>query len=380
MHDSATSSQNRTNLQTTFASGPEIILAEIQARGPIPFARFMELALYCPDCGFYDREPDTVGRQGHFYTNVSVGRLFGELLAFQFADWLTALEPHSPILSLVEAGAHDAKLAGDVLNWFKRQRPQLLDRIEYIIVEPSARRRDWQRRTLAEFSGRVKWVDALDATNRFPVTGIIFSNELLDAMPVHRFGWDAVKRRWFEWGVAADGDRFVWSRLPHPVDELQISSRFPRELWPALSDGFIVETCPVATEWWRKAAGCLARGKLLTLDYGLTADEWISPERGNGTLRAYHRHHATGDILAAPGEQDITAHVHFTEIQTAGESAGLRTGIFETQSKFLTEIASRAWTLGSGFGDWQPEHTRQFRTLTHPEHLGRSFRVLVQSR
>ena len=124
----------------------------------------------------------------------------------------------------------------------------------------------------------------------------------------------------------------------------------------------------------------LEYGRLVTIDYGLTADEFLVPERMQGTARAYSHHQASRDVLADPGEQDITAHVNFTAIQTAGQLAGLRTDAFMTQAQFLTGIAGRVWKSGASFGAWTPERTRQFQTLTHPEHLGQSFRVLVQSR
>jgi SAM-dependent MidA family methyltransferase len=154
----------------------------------------------------------------------------------------------------------------------------------------------------------------------------------------------------------------------------------PAELLDVLPDGFTVEVSPAAQAWWRDAASALRWGKLLTLDYGLAAEEFFTPGRTDGTLRAYHRHKLVADVLAQPGEQDITAHVNFSAIQAAGEAAGLRTDVFQTQSAFLTGIVKRAWEDASGFGTWLPAHTRQFQTLTHPEHLGRSFRALVQAR
>jgi SAM-dependent MidA family methyltransferase len=117
----------------------------------------------------------------------------------------------------------------------------------------------------------------------------------------------------------------------------------------------------------------------MTIDYGLTAEELILPERSRGTLRAYFRHHASDDVLANVGEQDLTAHVNFPAIQSAGESAGLRPEIFQTQSQFLTQVLEKTLKDDS-FGKWTPARTRQFQTLTHPEHLGRAFRVLVQAR
>jgi SAM-dependent MidA family methyltransferase len=137
----------------------------------------------------------------------------------------------------------------------------------------------------------------------------------------------------------------------------------------------------------------LGQGKLLTIDYGFTADELFSPGRMHGTLRAYFRHHASDDLLANVGEQDLTAHVNFSAIQTAGESAGLKTEIFSTQSQFLMRILEKTLrekssgepvspkSDGGGSEDgWTSAQARQFQTLTHPEHLGRAFRVLVQSR
>jgi SAM-dependent MidA family methyltransferase len=204
---------------------------------------------------------------------------------------------------------------------------------------------------------------------------ILFSNELLDAMPVRRLGWDAKEKRWFEWGVALAGEKFIWSRLEH--SEFRIPNS---ELEAILPDGFIIETSPAAESWWREAAGILKQGKLLAVDYGFAAEEQFSPGRLNGTLRAYHRHHVTDDVLANPGEQDLTAHVNFSAIQKVGEEAGLNTESLCSQSQFLTRIVERIFKQPAAFGEWGAKQTRQFQTLTHPEHLGRAFRILLQSR
>ena len=353
----------------------EIIRREIAASGAIPFARFMELALYCPQIGYYERKPDAVGRRGDFYTSVSVGTLFGEMLAFQFAEWLEKLAIGDCRLVVAEAGAHDGKLAADILRWLRVQRPQLYERLEYHILEPSPQRRQWQRETLVKFAPHVHWPDSQLSTLNHQLSGIIFSNELLDAFPVHRLGWDALAGNWFEWGVAVAGDQFVWVKLS--TSNLQPSTS---GLESVLPDGYTIEVCPAAESWWREAAGALHCGKLVAIDYGLTADELFRPERSGGTLRAYHRHHASTDLLANPGEQDITAHVNFSAIQEAGEAAGLQTEGLISQPKFLTDIAAHIWKTPAAFGGWTPAQTRQFQTLTHPQHLGRAFRVLVQSR
>src|SRR5580658_7725524 len=130
---------------------PEIIRAEAAKSGVMPFARFMELALYCPIHGYYEAQRDSVGRRGDFYTSVSTGELFGELLAFQFAGWLEGLRMADGGWRIVEGGAHDGKLAKDILNWLRLNRPKLFGQIEYYIIEPSERRREWQRETLKVF-------------------------------------------------------------------------------------------------------------------------------------------------------------------------------------------------------------------------------------
>jgi SAM-dependent MidA family methyltransferase len=358
------------------------IREEIFKNGEISFARFMELALYCPETGYYEAKKDIVGRHGDFITSVSTGSLFGELLAFQFADWLKELPvvgetsaSHGPLM-IIEAGAHDGRLAKDILSWLQTNRRTVFDQIEYFIVEPSQARRRWQEETLASFSAKIRWAAHLsEFENRQPVSGIMFSNELLDAFPVHRYGWDGAKREWFEWGVALDGEAFNWKKIQPPTPNFQ--SCCPPELEKVLPDNYTIEISPAAEKWWREAAGIFKQGKLLAIDYGFTTEEMFSPSRTRGTLRAYHQHRVTDDLLSNPGDQDLTAHVNFTAIKEAGESAGLQTELFCTQPQFLTRILQKAVSEKS-FTQLDAKRVRQFQTLTHPEHLGRAFRVLVQ--
>ncbi len=358
----------------------------------------MELALYCPDCGYYEREKDIIGKGGDYFTSVSAGRLFGELLAFQFAAWRDEAEQDWQI---VEAGAHDGRLAADILAWLRHNRPGIFDTLEYWIIEPSANRREWQAQTLAEFGARVRWASTLtrpkggdptgDSLHPSGVDGVIFSNELLDALPVHRLAWDAEKREWFEWGVTLSFGKLAWQALPQdrPADCGLASTgewvwarlgELPKELLEVLPNGFVLEVSPVAEQWYLAAAKILRNGKLVTIDYGLTTEEILVPERTHGTLRAYYKHAPSSDVLARPGMQDITAHVNFSALQVAGESSGLRTEAFSWQEQFLTGIATLQWNKNASGDDWTAERTRQFQTLTHPEQMGRKFRVLVQSR
>src|SRR5580704_3645187 len=358
----------------------EIIGQELAQKGAISFERFMELALYCPDFGYYERPGKPVGRGGDFYTSVSVGGLFGELLAWQFAQWLQA--PAGSSCHVLEAGAHDGRLSADILKWLREQRPDIFHAVEYWLLEPSANRREAQKKTLQEFAAKVRWFENWDALPPDGVRGIIFSNELLDAMPIRRVGWDAVRQKWFEWGVTLEGDKFASTRLPAD-EELDLEIRtwsLPTELLRVLPDGFTTEFGAAARKWWGRAAQSLKEGKLLTSDYGLEREDFFKPERRDGTLRAYYRHHLETDLLARPGEQDITAQVNFTSIAGAGEAAGLKTESFIPQAGILMKIVEEACRKDPAHAEWISKQAGAFQTLTHPEHLGRAFRVLLQSR
>lgn len=344
----------------------------------------MELALYCPEYGFYEKEGDKVGRKGHFYTSVSVGRLFGELLAFRLADWLQDIrtvvdeqKSNNP-LRLIEAGANTGDLARDILDWFQTWRPDLFPALEYRIVEPSPRLRKRQQSELDAFGDRVRWDDDF-STVPSGINGVVLSNELLDAMPLRRFGWNKQKQCWFEWGVTLESGRFVWAESNHSLESDDLPN-VSSELLGILPDGYIWESSSRARQWWTRAANVLNVGKVIAFDYGLREEQLLAPERTGGTLRTYSNHQVDDDPLKNPGEVDITAHVNFTAIQNTGESAGLKTECFVSQEKFLVQVAEETWRNPERFPAWDAARRRQFQTLVHPQHLGRSFQVLVQSR
>src|SRR5206468_7151113 len=240
----------------------------------MPFADFMRLALYCPKYGYYEQDAGRIGRRGDYLTSVSVSRLFGDLLGFQFAEWLEEL-PGGP-RQIVEAGAHDGRLAADILEWLSQERSAVLSSLEYWIIEPSPRRRTWQAAKLEKVADRVRWVEssaclvkgcAMDRTDRTDrtdqtdqsgrrrdgVCGVIFCNELLDSFPVHRWAWDATARIWFAWGVTLQkpagasksdftpGHQFAWQKIPieagFAAAELeQAALQVPAEILAVLPD------------------------------------------------------------------------------------------------------------------------------------------------
>ena len=355
--------------------------------GILPFRDFMNLALYDPTHGYYEQKTAQIGKTGDFYTSVSAGPLFGRLLAFQFGLWQKQYS--WPKLQVVEAGAHDGCLASDFLEAWNELWPQGQN-LQYIIMEPSPRRRSIQEEKLTTHSAVTTWVSDWNDIPPQSLCGVIFSNELLDAFPVHRLGWNTILQQWFEWGVVWEEDHFEWKKLsskqmdPQSTFRSQILDRLnamiPTDVLKVLPADFTLEFCPAAADWWHQAAGRLNKGFLCTLDYGLLIEEILSPVRQQGTLKAFHRHQQSKDILANPGQQDITASVNFSHLEQTGLKDGLTTESISTQEQFLTRILRDTMKFPAQFGEWTPDRIKQFKTLAHPSHLGQVFRVLLQSR
>ena len=350
------------------------IRSEIDASGSISFARFMELALYHPEYGYYQMDASRIGREGDFITSVSVGEAFGHLLASRFSEWLGKID--GPV-RLVEAGAHDGTLAHDILSWLVKYNQPLFLRLKYSIIEPSKKRREWQISCLKNFASHVEWFDSM---NDMPKTiGVIFSNELLDAFPVHRICWSQSKCSWFEWGVSWHGEEFYW--VPMERGKGAWSSLLPS--WPdslikVLPDEYYTELSPAAIEWWQSAASNLDEGKLIAFDYGHSIDEWPSPSQLQGTVRSYRKHKHVNNILANPGGQDLTAHANFQLVKKAGEAVGLKTEQFTSQERFLNRSFADLLQISPQIG--KAIDLSQLKTLTHPAQMGQTFKVLLQSK
>jgi SAM-dependent MidA family methyltransferase len=347
---------------------PGIIRAHISRTGPIPFSSFMALALYHPEHGYYAKGPGRTGRGGDFFTSVSVGPVFGELLAGQFCEvWEQLGRPDT--FTVLERGAGDGAFARDVLIWAAEERPDFAAALHYRIDEPLAALESAQRNVLADFPGRVDWGFGE------PVTGVFFANELLDAIPFRRVRWNGSEWRELVVGLDNAGD-FVWLE-----EELRdyASLRRLTELGTAFPVGYTTEVAPaVATEVWQ-AAAALRQGALFFIDYGFPGADYYHPSRTTGTLRCYRGHNAHEDPFDAVGETDITAHVDFTLAARAAVRAGGEILAFPDQSRFLTGAAASALRLmeGKNPGATATKWLRQFQTLTHPSQLGNRFHVLA---
>ncbi|MBI5793311.1 MAG: SAM-dependent methyltransferase [Rhodocyclales bacterium] len=309
-----------------------VIAAEIAARGGwIPFARYMELALYQPGLGYYAGGSHKFGDHqagGDFLTAPELTPLFGRALARQVAQVIAASTPQ-----VIEAGAGSGRLAVDLLSG--------LDALgclpeRYRILELSGELRARQQAMLAEqaphYADRVEWLDALP--ERF--SGCLVGNEVLDAMPTHVVHWSGGEGDIMEGGVGVVDGRLVAAERPARGALLEAARALPQET------PYRGEISLAVRSWVSDLSRRLERGAMILIDYGLPRHELYHPQRDGGTLRCHYRHRVHDDPFWFPGLSDITSHVDFTAVAEAGFDAGLEVLGYASQSNFL---------LNCGIGD-----------------------------
>lgn len=346
---------------------PDLLRAEIDRRGPIPFREFMERALYHPEHGYYASGRAAIGRTGDFFTNVSVGPLFGALLAWQFEEIWQRLD-YPEHFTIVEQGAHRADFARDVLSHLHLHSPTLHERLRYLIIEPSPRARAAQAESLGAFAGDVRWVPSVEELP--PFTGVHFSNELIDAFPVHLVKWTG--SQWVERHVSWENEAFAL--VDGPLSRPDLSLHLGK--LPAVPPGYQTEINLEALTWIDTLAPRLQRGLILAIDYGFPREEYYRTDRTDGTLSAYAAHRREPDPLARPGEIDLTAHVDFTTLTERAEARGLQLAGFTDQHHFIVGLSRLHFTDAEPTPASQKE-LRALQTLMHPTLMGRSFKVLA---
>lgn len=339
----------------------------IRARGPVPFSWFMEQALYHPQHGYYSSGRCAIGRRGDYFTSVSVGPLFGKLMAGQFIEiWETLGRPEDFVI--VEQGAHHGEFATDVLEAVREQSPEFFALLRYRIVEPFFLLRNRQEGVLRSFA-QVEWAESLEVME--PFRGVHFSNELLDAMPVHLLvaTGEGEERRWCERMVERTSCGFTF--VDRSISDERLAQRLTK-LPPVPEVGYETEINLAALDWIQTLAGKLRAGVVLTADYGLSRDEFYAPSRRTGTLQCYAEHRVLPSILERVGQSDLTTHVEWTSLAEQAEHCGLRLAGFTDQHHFLTGLLSTHAALASAGA----EKSRALQTLIHPEFLGMKFQFL----
>lgn len=339
--------------------GPaEELRRRIAQHGSVGFDEFMAVALYHPHGGYYASEQSRTGKRGDFFTSVSVGPVFGKLLAAQLLEMREQLG-HPDDFTLVEQGANDGQLLADILSAWSGPLPRV------VIIEPLANLRAHQQQTLSQWSGHLTHIAHESELPHF--TGVFFANELLDAFPVKIL--QRTDGSWQERRVDHDGTRFVFTDTPFAGTAPPVPDDLP---------DCTTEICPSITPWIQNVASRLIRGWLLLIDYGHPAALRHQPARAQGTLAACRDHRRMDDPLADPGTQDLTAHVDFTAAARAAQHAGLTIVGFTDQHHALTALAARVFADAVGPLDHSAaKEMRALRQLLHPESMGTSFKFLA---
>ena len=313
------------------------IAAEIARRGGwLSFARYMEMALYEPGLGYYSNPGQVFGAAGDFVTAPELTPLFGATLARQVSPWLKdpALAGSGQVV--LEVGGGSGMLAAQLLNALDNVGHH---EVRYLILELSAERREHQRQTLKSLApglmDRVGWLETFPES----FAGVVVANELLDAMPVQLFEWQAdAEAELQEMGVTWVDGQFAWA--PRPADAVltETVTALRNRLGPEGAQWhspYRSEICPAQQAWMRTLADCMTAGVVMLLDYGFAAPEYYHPQRDQGTLMCHYRHRSHADPFLWPGLSDITAHVDFTALARAATAEGFSLVGYTSMAAFL---------------------------------------------
>ena len=357
---------------------------EINNYGSMTFCRFMELALYDEEFGYYmtfggrtsdgrEMPPQSqIGWGGDFYTAPYLPPLLAKALVRQICE-VDELLGRPEEFTILEMGAGEGLLARDVLAECAATAQNLFGRLTYLLIERSPVMRNCQQYHLAPWINKgtsISWAQSLDLLLDDSVTGIVFSNELVDAFPVHRIRIErGVLKEVF---VVIEGDRFV-EKISDP--STPALGEFLKAMEVTLSEGFSTEISLQAVEWMKNVGRVLKRGVVITIDYGHTAQDYFAPIRKDGTLLCYYRHSISHNPYERVGLQDITAHVNFSSLALAGEASNLFVTGFTNLMNFLLGLGIEEMVGGT---DPESENVRSAALLLKPGGMGQTFKILIQ--
>jgi len=352
------------------------LLAErIRRFGPITFAEYMRECLYHPVHGYYSQLESR--RFADYFTSVDVNRIFGLLLARQFAEmWEVLGFPGE--FHLVEAAAGTGRLAEQILDFVRVKLPEFYEALRYVAVERSPARCNQMATRLAPHITRGRCQATIEIPGKI-AAGCVFSNELLDALPVHR----VLQREGSLQEIFVVCDRDSFADLAMPLSTCAIGEYFAAQQIQ-LMESQQAEAALEACDWIAEIGRRLERGFVLTIDYGHEAPELFDAHHIAGTMLAYARHRASEAFYEAPGQQDLTAHVNFTALRQWGRRTGLDALGLVSQTSFLLSLGKEN-EFGDLYDENMGENERvrarlQLKTLVFPEGMGERFQVLLQQK
>lgn len=344
------------------------IVQTITREGPITFEKFMEMALYDAEFGYYRSAKARIGREGDFYTSSYLHPAFGAVVGRQLEEfWEFMGMPHE--FDVLEMGAGAGYLCKDILDSLRGR--GVFEALRYGIIESSPAVAEEQRLLLSDHPDRVKWFTSIPETGG--IRGCLLSNELLDAFPVHLVRMEEELKEIY---VVLEGGRFAESVGP-PGDPA-LSDYF-REFSVKMERGDRTEINLRIKDWLGSAASLFSEGFVFTIDYGYTSREYHSEDRNRGTLMCYRLHQVVEDPLVNIGEQDITAHVNFSAVKKWGEEAGFETLGFCGQGAYLASLGidEEIKRLDPASKDYLFELAR-IKKLIMPQGMGESHQVMIQ--
>ena len=351
----------------------QIIKGEIRSKGPITFAKFMEICLYHPELGYYSSGRARRGRDGDYFTSPTVHPIFGASLGKQVAQMWRILGEGD--FEVVEMGGGEGYLCHDLLNYLRGHEPRFYDRLHYRMVETGPSVIESQKELLGPLQDKVSW-HRPGEMGEGRIVGCFLSNELLDSFPVHR----TVMRAGVLREICVDAQDGGLRELLGGSSVPELEGYFQR-LGISLAEGQKAEVCLEALRWLREVAQWLERGFVITIDYGFPAQELFSPHRRDGTLLCYRDHMVSSDPYVQLGQQDMTTHVDFTSLIECGEQWGLRFTGLVPQYKFLLGLGLLdEVAVGEGAKEEREAMVQRLtiKNLILPGGMGDTFKVLIQ--
>ncbi|NBI29405.1 class I SAM-dependent methyltransferase [Chengkuizengella marina] len=344
----------------------------------ITFYDYMSLCLYHEQYGYYVRNQTKIGKEGDFYTSSSVGTIMGEMLASYISNQTQTKDEHN--ITLVEWGGGTGRLAKQVLDDLQDNHFELYERIKFISIEESDYHKQIQSNSLIEHLGKVHFVTGEEwLSEKHTENVILFSNELLDAFPVHRLIYDHEKYYEVFVGWDEQSQQFIEKYL-ECTDPLLLAYIENQNL--QLNQGQKFEINLAATEWLRKLMNSITSATIITIDYGDLKDEIYAAYRMEGTLMCYFKHQASQQPFHHIGEQDITSHVNFSACILVGKDMGFSHS-YMTQKEFLFQSGILNKLQQHNITD--PFHpivkkNRTIRQLLLSDQMSELFKVLIQKK
>jgi len=343
----------------------KIIQDKIKSEGPISFAEYMQMALYYPTMGYYSSGMHKFGKEGDFITSPELGSLFAQCLAKQFQQIVSKLDR----ASILEIGAGTGQFCFDCLLTLDSNKnlPE-----HYYILEVSADLQQRQQTTVAKLPKhirqRVRWLkQPLDE----PFNGVIFANEVLDALAVEVFKYDGnnFKRMMLK---TLDDNQPCWQDFPEKLNQELKDKKLN------LSENYISEFIPNLSNWLKAITGSLQQGAVIFVDYGYERASYYHPQRNQGTLVCHFQHQANYNYFNNIGIQDMTAFVDFTALAEAADSTALSVDGYTTQAHFLMSLGIHE-SLGDSEENYKNYYkkTTEMKKLTLPNEMGEKFKVMA---